>query len=169
MTDTIALIERLKLPEGSKVLFVGEAQVFDATFPHLYNTVFDHSLLEQMTSTKHGPGDWELHTPNAIRDNFRVAGVTHVFVNWNEILRYRTTYGYTDFVSPGRLRELTELGVLTPVPLFRETSLRLWDGLDPSWQQQVSHWGSELRQRHLGHDVLLQYQLFEVHPDKESS
>ena len=33
-------------------------------------------------------------------------GITHVAVNWQELLRYRTTYGYTDFVTPGRFRTL---------------------------------------------------------------
>src|SRR5690606_24127456 len=36
-----------ELPEGSKVLLVGDANVLDARFPFVYNTVFDKSLLEE--------------------------------------------------------------------------------------------------------------------------
>ncbi|MBV8607885.1 MAG: hypothetical protein JO034_10555, partial [Singulisphaera sp.] len=43
-------------------------------------------------------------------------GVTHVYVDWSEIDRYRSpgNYGFTAFVTPGRLAEWVGSGVLEP-------------------------------------------------------
>jgi 4-amino-4-deoxy-L-arabinose transferase-like glycosyltransferase len=100
-----------------KVLSVGEANVFDARFPIVYNTVFDESLLERWCAKRipgSGPPQWEWLPPDTIRHNFQEAGITHVLVNWSEILRYRLTYRYTDFVLPPTLDRLVEMGVLSP-------------------------------------------------------
>jgi len=107
-----ALNETLK--PGEKLLSIGEANVFDARFPLEYNTVFDVSLLEQWCTSSEG----EWLTKAEIQDNLRTAGITHVLVNWSEILRYRLTYRYTDFVIPDSLDRLVELEILTnPEPL----------------------------------------------------
>ncbi len=107
-----ALNETLK--PGEKLLSVGEANVFDARFPLDYNTVFDVSLLEQWCTSSEG--DWL--TEPEIRANLELAGITHVLVNWSEILRYRLTYRYTDFVIPESLDRLIDMGILsTPEPL----------------------------------------------------
>ena len=99
-----------ELPPNSHVLMVGEAQVFDAEFPLLYNTVFDHSIFEHWSATD-------------IRRRFRAEKITHVFVNWQEIHRYRTTYGYTKFVTPERFSALVERGILeSPTTLAVELS-----------------------------------------------
>ena len=90
------------LPPGSKVLLVGEAQIFDARFPVIYNTVFDRNIFEQ----------WAAPGPDAFRRELAAHGVTHVYVNWNEVLRYRTTYGFTPFVVPARFAALQAAGVL---------------------------------------------------------
>ena len=102
------------LQEGEKLLSVGEANVFDARFPLEYNTVFDVSLLEDWCTD--ADGEWL--SENEIRQNLQDAGITHVLVNWGEILRYRLTYRYTDFVVPESLDRLVEMGILsTPDPL----------------------------------------------------
>ena len=103
------------LLEDSVVLCVGEAQVFDARFRTVYNTVFDYSIFEQLCAeeTPGVPaGELPLRDTAEIRRRFREAGITHVFVNWQEIMRYRNTYGYTDFVTPARFAELQQRGIL---------------------------------------------------------
>src|SRR5690606_19676868 len=119
MHPGIALLQE-RLPADARVLFVGEAQVFDAEFDYVYNTVFDESLFERWTSAAVPgvpPAEQPLRPAGEIRETFEEQGITHVFVNWSEILRYRTTYGYTEYVSPQRFRDLVQKDVLVPVPL----------------------------------------------------
>lgn len=101
-TPHLAALERT-VPPGSKVLLVGEAAIFDARLPVLYNTVFDHNLFEDWTRDQ---------AADEVRRAFAERGVTHVAVNWLEVLRYRTTYGFTPYVTPGRFDELRREGVL---------------------------------------------------------
>lgn len=117
-TPSIAYIDSLHLPENSKVLFVGEAQVFDADFAYAYNTVFDQNLFEEWTATRIGQEEWELLPVEQIRLNLRNHGITHLCLNWDEIQRYRETYGFTSYVTPERIQQLVELGVLSPVAPF---------------------------------------------------
>jgi hypothetical protein len=98
------------LPPGSKVLCVGEAPVFDAEFPLIYETVFDRSIFEEWCRSK--ALGRPLRDTNVIRQRLRDAGVTHVMVNWSEIVRYRATYGYTNFVLPAQFVDLQQAGVL---------------------------------------------------------
>src|SRR6185369_16852911 len=73
-----------RLPAGSKVLCVGEAELFDATFPYAYNTVFDKSLFEEWCGdpTFVGPSnDRPLKPAASIRQILKENGITHVFVN----------------------------------------------------------------------------------------
>jgi hypothetical protein len=110
----LAVLNRT-LPPGSKVLLVGEARVFDARFPVVYNTVFDRNLFEEWTADPKPnlpPERRPLRPAEEIRRTFAEQGVTHVYVNWREVLRYRTTYGFTPFVTPARFDELRRLGVL---------------------------------------------------------
>ncbi len=149
--------------ESGRVLFVGEAMVFDAECEYRYNTVFDYSLLEQWTSSKLGKNEWELLPAETIRQNFQVAGITHILINWNEILRYRTTYGYTDFVSPERLKQLADRWPFEEVPLPDEFNLRDWEGIDDSWKDEIERWGPELKRRTFsGDQKMKQFQLFEL-------
>lgn len=146
-----------------KVLFVGEAMHFDADFAYRYNTVFDHSLLEQWTSRRTSEQSWELLPEDEILERFRSEGITHLLINWNEILRYRTTYGYSDFVSPQRLRELAALEEIVEVPLADAYNLRAWEALPDSWQQEIERWGPELSVRTPGGmRTMRQYQVFEI-------
>jgi 4-amino-4-deoxy-L-arabinose transferase-like glycosyltransferase len=110
-----------ELPPDARVLMVGEAQVFDAEFPLVYNTVFDHSIFEQWCAAEMPgvpPEQLPLRDAAEIRRRFRDENITHLFVNWQEIHRYRTTYGYTKFVTPDRFAALVERGVLSqPITL----------------------------------------------------
>ncbi len=94
------------LPADARVLMVGEAEVFDATFPLVYNTVFDDCLFEMWTTL---PEDSQLPVaerrmlpPELILEKLSSKGITHILVNWGEVLRYRMTYGYTEYVDPAR-------------------------------------------------------------------
>jgi len=114
------------LPEDAKVLFVGEAQVFDARFEHVYNTVFDRSLFQEWVGQKSpgtAAGQLQNRSADDIRAELDARGITHIFVNWDEILRYRTSYGYTDFVAPKRFSDLERLGLLEAPTNFGQVSL----------------------------------------------
>ena len=127
----IAEINRLAKtsPGQIRVLSVGEAEVFDAKFPVVYNTVFDRSIFQEWTARANPAAHdakLSMRSPQEIREKFHREGITHVLVNWQEILRYRPTYGYAEYVEPERFRELVEKGVLeAPIILNR----RKWDDL----------------------------------------
>jgi 4-amino-4-deoxy-L-arabinose transferase-like glycosyltransferase len=80
----------------AKVLLVGDAALFDLTVPAEYNTCFDDCVLEQMMKGK---------TLEQRRASLRAAGISHVYVNWAELRRYRATYGYSDFVTPAFIHD----------------------------------------------------------------
>lgn len=129
------------LPAESRVLMVGEAEVFDATFTLLYHTVFDDCLFEDWTSD---PDDQNLPAserrmlaPEIIRQELQDRGVTHVLVNWGAVLRYRLTYGYTEYVVPARFTQLVDAGVLkSPRVLLQQP----WDKMSKSEQEMVESW-----------------------------
>jgi len=128
------------LPPNAQVLMVGEAAVFNATFDVVYNTVFDDSIFEQWTSAanvstpaKNAP----MKSAGEIRSVLRAQNITHIYVNWSEILRYRQTYGYTDFVTPDRFLQLQSMGLLA-APATMSTGK--WESLDGRQQAEVSSW-----------------------------
>ncbi len=91
------------VPQGKSVLLVGDAEPFDLQVPALYNTCFDDSIFEQLMKNKSKEDRLAaLHERN----------ISHIYVHWGEIARYRNTYGYTDYVTPAVFRELVEQGVL---------------------------------------------------------
>ena len=97
---------------------VGEAEVFDATFPLVYNTVFDDCIFEQWTSDPQDADQPVLHrrllSGELIRKKLSEERITHVLVHWGEILRYRLpgSYDYTAFVQPTRFSLLVAQKVL---------------------------------------------------------
>lgn len=116
MTGGIEFLNK-RLGPDAKVLCIGEAQVFDTRFPVVYNTVFDRSIFQQWCATEQPDvpaAELPLRDPANIRKKFSDEGITHLFVNWIEILRYRIpgSYGYTDFVRPEVFEKLQEAGVL---------------------------------------------------------
>ncbi|MEY3175591.1 MAG: hypothetical protein RLZZ436_3505 [Planctomycetota bacterium] len=154
----IALLNE-QLPEDAKVLMVGEAEVFDAEFSLIYNTVFDDSLFETLAAAPDGqpPGSRRPLRPAAeFLENCRREQITHVFVNWSEILRYRLpgSYGYSEFVQPVHFEELTrQNALLPPAVLIR----RDWTALAPAEREEVLRWenGSGLVRNNQFHAVLL--------------
>ena len=72
---------------------VGEAQAFDIEADTLYNTCFDDCIFETLMK-----GRTAQERRQVLRDN----KISHVFVHWLEIARYRSpgNYGFTDYVTP---------------------------------------------------------------------
>ncbi len=107
------------LPKGAKVLDVGDGQVFNAQFPVVYNTVFNQSIFKDWfagppaaPSTKDGA--LPLKPAKQILQTLHEHGITHIYVCWEWIRRYREpgNYGYTAFVEPSRFQQLVQEGVL---------------------------------------------------------
>ena len=110
-------------PAGQRVLSIGDAQVFDLEVPVLYNTVFDPSVFESIVRDDRG----ELRPAADIRERLR--GVAFVYVNWGEIVRYRSpgNYGFSDFVQPAVFERLVAEGVLgPPVPEFADVPVQIF-------------------------------------------
>ncbi len=95
------------VPPGGVALLVGDAQPFDLEMPTLYNTCFDDVILEPLIQ-----GRSAVERRAALQE----LGITHVFVHWGEIARYRSpgNYGYPDFVQPQVFDELVRQNVLRP-------------------------------------------------------
>lgn len=80
------------VPPGYRALVVGEAQVFDIEVPMLYNTCFDDCWFERLMKGKSRDERYA-----ALREHH----ISHVFVDWHELDRYRSpgNYGYSDYVT----------------------------------------------------------------------
>jgi hypothetical protein len=94
-----------ELPPDAKVLLVGQAAVFHFRHPIVYNTVFNDETIERVTRGR---------SPEAVRQRLQRLGVTHVYVDWFEIERYRSpgNYGFTDYVQPEVFEKLVDAEVL---------------------------------------------------------
>ncbi len=92
-----------------RVLMVGEAQMFDLEVPVLYNTCFDDCLFERLVRGRNA---------EEIRQALVEEGITHLYVDWGEIARYRSpgNYGFTDFVQPSVFDDLVKQGIIEPLP-----------------------------------------------------
>ena len=160
-----------KLPRDATVLCVGDAQVFDARPRVLYNTVFNQPIFRDWLAVRPAKDppwqDWSLRPIEEVRRKFESEGVTHVLVNWQEILRYRMTYGHSDFVTPQRFAWLREQGLLgNPDDYalgFRNfDSLRTHDLRQQDEQREVEEWAPELKRAIAGKTVFVTWQLFPV-------
>ena len=152
------------LPPGSKVLSVGDAAVFEARFPIVYNTVFDRSLFEEWFAARRGePSDGaELREAATIQKVLAREGITHVYVCWREIVRYRSpgNYGYTEFITPERFGALRRLRVLG-APLSIPGAVNELGHLDPDSRRELERWGTALI---IGPEKLPQYVTAQVFP-----
>jgi hypothetical protein len=108
------------LPPGAKVLLVGQAAVFHMNHPVVYNTVFDDETFETIAKRR---------SPDEVGVALRRLGVTHVYVDWHEIDRYRSpgNYGFTDFVTRVEFDRLVNAGVLARIesPGARQEAYRV--------------------------------------------
>jgi hypothetical protein len=94
-----------------RLLLVGDAAVFDLNPPVLYNTCFDDCVFEQLVKDK---------TAAEVRAELAARQITYVYANWGEIIRYRRTYGFTDFVRPEVFDRLVDEGVLEALPAIKD-------------------------------------------------
>jgi hypothetical protein len=94
------------VPPGCGVLSVGDAQVFDIEVPVTYNTVFDASAVASIC---------EGRSAQEIASELRRRNISHVFVDWREIRRYRQPGNYggiPDFVTKEFFQGLVRQRVL---------------------------------------------------------
>ncbi|MBC8357052.1 MAG: hypothetical protein H8E66_34205 [Planctomycetes bacterium] len=113
---------------GYRAMLVGEAQVFNIEVPVLYNTCFDDCVFETMMKGR---------SRGARLRALREQRISHVFIYWRELARYRSpgNYGYSDYITPDLVRrEFIQQGILREIPL----------GLDPANSQffEVADWQS---------------------------
>ena len=94
-----------QLPASAKILLVGSAAVFHVNHETLHNTVFTPEIIETLAGGK---------PPAEFRRVLLERGITHIYVDWKEIKRYREpgNYGFSDFVTPRRFIEWVDAGVL---------------------------------------------------------
>ena len=87
---------------GFAALLVGEAQVFNLEVPVRYNTCFDDCVFEQLMKDR---------TRSQRLAALRQQQISHVFIFWRELDRYREAgnYGYSNYVTRERIyREFVE-------------------------------------------------------------
>ena len=95
------------LPPGARPLVIGQAGTFPLRHRPVYNTVFDRDRFEEIVRGLP-------HVEATVR--LRKRGITHVYVDWAEIARYRRpgNYGFTDFETPELFDDLVRAGLLGP-------------------------------------------------------
>lgn len=129
------------LPVNAKILMVGEAEVFDATFPLVYNTVFDDCLFETWTELpedrQRPAAERRMLPPELILEKLHGDNITHILVNWGAVLRYRTTYGYTEYVTPARFQQLLEQHVLSSRRILLQQP---WESFSDTEEAMVKSW-----------------------------
>ena len=165
MPEVVFLNERL--PAGAGVLCVGDAELFEAQFRVIYNTVFDHSELKPFCTESDSRGEQpgsalRLASGTVIRQRLQAAGITHLYVNWSEILRYRTTYGYDPFITPELFDTLRQNRVLgepfSPAEAFWPVK-----ELTRSWQTEARKFGERLlRPGTADQELIPLWQVYEV-------
>ncbi|HOF17497.1 MAG TPA: glycosyltransferase family 39 protein, partial [Phycisphaerae bacterium] len=103
------------LPEGSRVMLLGEARAFYFPTGTIYATVFDEHPLA--SALRRHPDN----TP-AVVEQLKAMGVTHLWVNWPEMWRLAHSYGFDATIAgdlsarvavgrPAGLDALDRLGV----------------------------------------------------------
>jgi hypothetical protein len=99
--------------EVTGVLLVGDAEPFDLEVPVVYNTVFDDNIFESIARGR---------TPDEVRKALADRNISHVYVKWSEVARYRSpgNYGFTKFVEPAVFDALVKAGVLAELPPIKD-------------------------------------------------
>lgn len=122
LDPTLARLDA-ELPPNARVLLVGQASVFHLRRPIIYNTVFNEEIIETLAKGR---------SSKDVRDALIRLGVTHLYVDWNAIGRYRSpgNYGFTDFVTPALFQRLVEGGALSP-PIALDARRDLYQVVHP--------------------------------------
>jgi hypothetical protein len=91
-----------QLPPDAQVLLVGEARPFYFEKPVDYSVVFNRSPLSEALDASTSPAD--------LATLLRERGYTHVLVNWVEVRRLASTYGYDPRITPSLFTMLESQG-----------------------------------------------------------
>ncbi len=109
MTRGIGWANEALADPSVRLLLIGEAKAYDFRMPIVYATCFNTN-----------PGETWLKglTPQQQRDNLQAAGITHVLINWSELMRYRSpgNYGFSKWPQRADVEQLLKDQVLTPYP-----------------------------------------------------
>jgi hypothetical protein len=162
----IELLNQMKLDPDQVVLFVGEAKVFNAEFPVIYNTVFDEDIFQQWTAEANPElpaKQLKMKPAEVIKKKFQDEHIAFVYVNWSEVLRYRLpgSYGYTDYVTPLRFEKLVTAGVLQP-PLENRYGYQKFESLSDNKKKEIEQWAPELIVEREGVRYFVSAQIFPV-------
>jgi 4-amino-4-deoxy-L-arabinose transferase-like glycosyltransferase len=132
-----------------RVLCVGEAAVFEARSDVVYNTVFDLNIFQEICGQSVSGGldlKVERRPAEEIRSRFQERDITYIYVNWQEILRYKApgSYGFSFFVQPWHFQKLVEAGVLQRMDVvkrdfnslseFDQSVIVMWNTRDENQQ-----------------------------------
>lgn len=118
--DIAAIIEnpngesRPLLP-GAKILLVGNSAPLFFQGDIVYNTVFDDNLLGD--ALRRGG-------PHAAADWLKQEHIRYIVIDWQEIRRLRSTYGFDDAITPPAIAGLLGYGV-TPVGATQSEGITL--------------------------------------------
>ena len=111
-TEKVHRFLNKKLTSDDVVLLVGDAEPFDLTPQTIYATCFDPDVLQGVIDGK---------TATAQRGALAELNVDYIYVSWEEIKRYRATYGYDGYVTRDLFnKQLVPAGVISV-----ETELRI--------------------------------------------
>jgi hypothetical protein len=104
---------------GQTVLLLGEAAVFDLEMPVLYATCFDDLPLSALAAQR---------GPAAVHAELLARKVAYVYVDWDEIERYRRpgNYGFSPIPQPALFHQLVAAGVLEPLPPLNDHAGRAY-------------------------------------------
>ena len=92
------------LPNRSHILMVGDATSFYWSRRTTYNTVFNINLLAEQVRSGSSPGQ--------IISWLVSEGFTHLYVDFSEISRLASTYGYPPQITPRLFHELERSGLI---------------------------------------------------------
>jgi len=105
----MAFISRL-LPPGARMLRVGDARVLNCPTGTLYASAWEMDQLVHITRQTRDP----VEIIRRLHDEW---GVTHLWINWGEIHRLRTTYGWWPEIDHALIDGLITAGA-HDVPIF---------------------------------------------------
>ena len=109
VNETHRLINKI-VKRDFRAMLVGEAQVFNFDVPIVYNTCFDDCVFEKAMASC---------PPENRLQAFKDQRISHVFISWRELDRYREpgNYGYSDYVTRDLIRrEFVLTRVLREIP-----------------------------------------------------
>lgn len=107
LQETHEIIDEIAASDKN-VLLVGDAIPFDLECDVVYNTCFDLVQWDVIVGETEGQG---------VADRLEAAEISHVFIDWVEIERYRATYGFNSEISKATINQLIRTGVLKPIAI----------------------------------------------------